>query len=151
MSLPLSGRLTRLDLIAAAADPNPAFEDRARAAENDGLPAQLAPTRTRWFTPSALAENPWCVRYARDLVVRNRLEQWAASSRAPTGLETRPKLADITVPTRVTAGGRDLAYPPELMRTVADDIPGAQFHVIGEAPHMVSLETASQLAALLSE
>ena len=59
-------RLESLTIIASTAWRNEAFSARAEAAERDGLAAQVAPTLTRWFTPQALAENGWAVRYARD-------------------------------------------------------------------------------------
>jgi pimeloyl-ACP methyl ester carboxylesterase len=45
------------------------------------------------------------------------------------------RLGDITAPTLVLAGGRDLQMPPELCRAVAELIPGARFEVMEEEAH----------------
>ncbi|QIS08768.1 hypothetical protein [Nocardia arthritidis] len=62
------------------------------------------------------------------------------------GIDTRTRLGETTVPTRVIASGSDTAYPAERLRPVAAAIPGAQFHVIAYAPHLIALENATQLA-----
>lgn len=142
-------RVSRLDLAATVADPRDAFEQRARSGEADGMAAQVVPTLTRWFTPEALAANGWPVRYARDQIARAAPADWAASLRALATVDTRARLPEITAPTRVIAGELDMSTPPEQVRTIAEDIPGAEFIVIPGATHMVSLQTPDEMADLL--
>lgn len=53
------GRIASLALLAAPDHPVPeAFESRARAAETEGMDAQIAPTLTRWFTPRRSPRTP---------------------------------------------------------------------------------------------
>ncbi|MDA2804035.1 alpha/beta fold hydrolase [Nocardiopsis suaedae] len=143
-------RVARLDLLATVADPKDAFEGRARSGEADGMAAQIAPTLARWFTPETLAENPWAVRYARDRIARTAPADWAANLRALAAVDTRPRLPEITVPTRVVAGGADRSTPADEVRTIADDIPGAEYSVIPGAPHMMALQKPDELAAVLA-
>lgn len=49
--------------------------------------------------------------------------------------DTTERLAEITAPTLVLAGGRDSTTRPELCRAVADRIPGARFEVLEEEAH----------------
>jgi pimeloyl-ACP methyl ester carboxylesterase len=49
--------------------------------------------------------------------------------------DTTDRLPDITAPTLVIAGGRDIQMPPELCRAVAELIPGARFEVMEEEAH----------------
>ena len=42
---------------------------------------------------------------------------------------------DISAPTLVLAGGRDITSRPELCRAVAELIPGARFEVMEEESH----------------
>ncbi|MEV6095983.1 alpha/beta fold hydrolase [Nocardia sp. NPDC051981] len=51
-------RFASLTLAATTDFPFDAFENRARSGETDGMPAQVAPSLTRWFTPEFAAENP---------------------------------------------------------------------------------------------
>jgi len=45
------------------------------------------------------------------------------------------RLPEITAPTLVLAGGRDLQMPPDVCRAVAELIPGARFEVMKEEAH----------------
>jgi pimeloyl-ACP methyl ester carboxylesterase len=49
--------------------------------------------------------------------------------------DTSDRLAEITAPTLVLAGGRDSTSRPELCRAVAERIPGARFEVLKEEAH----------------
>jgi pimeloyl-ACP methyl ester carboxylesterase len=49
--------------------------------------------------------------------------------------DTTDHLAEITAPTLVLAGGRDVTSRPELGRAVAERIPGARFEVMEEEAH----------------
>jgi 3-oxoadipate enol-lactonase len=142
-------RFASVSLLATTDQPSDAFEDRARAAETDGMAAQVAPSLTRWFTPTALAVNAWGVRYARESVLRGSPADWAAAWRAFTHLDVRDALERLAVPTLVLAGEEDASTPPDLMRAIADRIPEATFRVIPGAPHMQTLETPGQVAEAL--
>ena len=49
--------------------------------------------------------------------------------------DTSDRLPDISAPTLVLAGGRDITSRPELCRAVAELIPGARFEVMEEESH----------------
>ena len=51
------------------------------------------------------------------------------------GHDTTDRLLQITAPTLVLAGGRDMTARPELCRAVAELIPGARFEVMEEEAH----------------
>ncbi|HEY8595128.1 MAG TPA: alpha/beta fold hydrolase [Devosiaceae bacterium] len=139
-------RVDRLGIVASTAWNSPAFEGRAVAAETAGMDAQVIPTLTRWFTPAALAENGWGVRFARDRVRRAFVADWAGAWRALAAVDTADRLGQIACPSFVVAGERDPSTPPDLMRELASAIPGASFEVIADGPHMVSLEKPAELA-----
>ncbi|WP_326672317.1 alpha/beta fold hydrolase [Streptomyces sp. NBC_01257] len=144
------GRIASLALLGAPDHPVPeAFESRARAAETEGMDAQIAPTLTRWFTPEALAENTWGVRYARERVRRFDPADWAATWRAYKTLDVRDRLRDLHAPTLVVAGELDAAAPPAFMSGVAGRIPGSVYRELPRAPHMQTLEQPGPLADIL--
>ena len=62
---------------------------------------------------------------------------------------TLDRLGQVTAPTLVIAGGRDLVCPPHLGRAVADAIPGAQFEVWPEAAHQPFQEEPERFNARL--
>ena len=53
-------------------------------------------------------------------------------------------LAGYRVPTLVIAGSDDLLFPPEMMRAVARDIPGADFSLFEGAGHSTYFEMAAR-------
>ncbi|MBM7345316.1 alpha/beta fold hydrolase [Pantoea coffeiphila] len=138
-------RFLTLTIIAATAWAFDAFRQRAGAAEEQGMDAQVAPSLTRWFRPDDLAENGWAVRYARDCVQRAFVTDWNAGWLALAAIETGTRLADIAVPAHIIAGERDASTPPELMQGMLA-IPGASMEVIADAPHMIALTHPEALA-----
>lgn len=143
-------RVDRLDLVATVSTPQPGFVDRGRVAVEQGMGAVLPTTLTRWFTPQGLAVNGPSVRYARGMVQRTDPTTWAASWRALAQVDAQRHLHRLRVPTRVIAGEHDLSTPPATMALIARAIPMATFHVIPDAPHMISLESPAALAQLLA-
>jgi pimeloyl-ACP methyl ester carboxylesterase/uncharacterized protein YciI len=142
-------RVERLALVATVSTPQSSFVERGQAALDRGMGEVLPETLARWFTAMALAANGPAVRYARGLVQRSDPENWAASWSALAQVDTERDLHLVGVPTRVIAGELDPSTPPEAMASMARAIPGATFHVIPNAPHMISLEAPGDLARLL--
>lgn len=138
-------RMRSLTIIASTAWPFDAFAERARAAERDGMSAQVIPSLTRWFRPEDLAQGGWTVRYARDAVERAFVADWVAGWHALATIETGKRLVQIGVPTHVIAGEVDASTPPKLMKRMLE-IPGATYAEIAGAPHMVSLTHPCELA-----
>ncbi len=58
--------------------------------------------------------------------------------------DTTDRLAEITAPTLVLAGGRDPTSRPPLCRAVAEGIPGARFEVMEEESHQPFQEVPDQ-------
>ncbi len=145
------GRFASLSLLATTDTPFPAFAERARIAEQEGMAAQVGPTLIRWFTPTSLAVNGWGARYARERVLRDDVTDWAGAWRAFTDFPVREKFATLTMPTLVVAGGADESTPPELMRGIAQRLPNATFRELPGVRHMLTLEAPDQVAAVLSE
>ena len=66
-------------------------------------------------------------------------------------IDSRPHLKDIRCPTLVVAGRQDAIMPLEVLRELADGIPGARFEVLEDCGHMAPLEKPAEVAALLRE
>lgn len=58
----------------------------------------------------------------------------------------RPRLARIGVPTLVLAGAHERVCPVEAHREIAEEIPGAEFHLIPGAGHFAPLENPDAVA-----
>jgi 3-oxoadipate enol-lactonase len=142
-------RFASLALLATTDHPFDAFEGRARSAETDGMAAQVVPSLTRWFTPSALAVNGWGVRYARERVLRGEVADWAAAWRSFKGLDVQGRLDNLGFRTLVLAGELDASCTPEIMGAVAERIPGAVYKELPGTPHMETLERPELVAQAL--
>jgi 3-oxoadipate enol-lactonase len=137
--------------VATTDQPFASFEERARAVERDGVAAQVAPSLTRWFSPQALAENAWGVRYARESVLRAVPGQVAAAWRAFARLDVAGRLERFTRPSLVVCGGQDASTGPTVMRAMPARIGGSSYVELDGAPHMPTLETPDELAAVLDD
>ena len=144
-------RFASLGLLASTDAPSPVFAERAKAIEEQGLAAQVAPTLIRWFTPLALAANDAGVRYARERLRYDNAEDVAGAWQAFLDFPVREHLAKLTMPTLLLAGGADVSTPPDLVRGVADRLPNATFAELPGAPHMVTLEAGDGVVRTLTE
>ena len=142
-------RLSAVSLVCTTAVSSPVYLQRAKAALAGGMASTADSTLQRWFTPAALAQDAPFVRYARERLLTDDPEDFAAAWRALAGLDTLVRLGEIRVPAKVIAGEVDLSTPPAVMEELAARIPEASFNVVPNGPHMLSLERPQELAALL--
>lgn len=143
-------RVRSLALIATSPwCPTETLDERAESAEASGMEAQVAESIIRWFLPSTIAENGWAVRYAREMVRRDSVEEWAASWRAMARLDVVDRLADIKVPTVAIAGAQDLSSIPAALEAIANGVPRARYVLIDPGTHMMPMEQPETLAASL--
>jgi 3-oxoadipate enol-lactonase len=134
----------------AARSPRDALAARAKAAEKDGMASQVAPSLMRWFLPETIAENRWPVRYARSLVLRARVEEWAAAWRAMAGLDVLDRLPGLAMPALVLAGAQDKSAPAELaMQPIAAALPSAEYRLMDPGSHLMAIEQPDAVAATI--
>ena len=126
-----------------------AMADRGALALEKGMPAVLEPTLQRWFTPEFRARGGDAL--ARESLLTDDPRSWAQAWGAISQLETMPRLAEIKVPTLCIAGEADPAAPPEVVKTIADAIPGAQFAVIPGGSHMFFIEQPEAVAKAIRD
>jgi pimeloyl-ACP methyl ester carboxylesterase len=58
----------------------------------------------------------------------------------PLGLDPDERARRIGVPTLVIGGADDPATPPDIVREIADGVPGAEFAAVQNAAHLVNAE-----------
>jgi len=90
---------------------------------------------------SEVGENP----YAQSV------DAFCRTSEALLYHDTRDRLKEITCPTLVTVGTRDICTPMRLARAIVDTIPGAQFYAIEGGGHMAFVEDPPTFNAVLKD
>lgn len=142
-------RLRSLTLACAPPHALPAFKQRARAAEFEGMTAQLTPTLKRWFSAATIAQDSQAVRYACARLEVMTAADWAASWRALSGFAPTILASDLRC--RLIAGACDRSTPPKVVESLGSFGKDVQLDVIEGGEHMVVLEQPERFAALLAD
>jgi pimeloyl-ACP methyl ester carboxylesterase len=148
-------RVTRVAFLDTSARPDSADQARRRkgliALSRTGsfkgvtprlLPQLLHPDHVE--TPIAQIVMDMAQRIGRDGFIR---QENAILGRP----DSRPDLAAIDVPALVLVGEADVLTPPDLVREIADGIPGARFRMIDKAGHLPPLEQPEAITGALAE
>ncbi len=131
------------------AEGRPAMVERGEAARRGGMASVLETTITRWFSEGFLESE--VVARCRQRLLSDSVTGWAATWRAISELGTEPRLKEITVPTLVLTGEKDVAAPVARARAMAALIPGARLEILSGAPHMAPLEQPAAFNAAVIE
>lgn len=105
------------------------------------------------LVPAEVIEHrPQLVRELRQMMEQTRPETIA---HALAAMRDRPdrteELEKIEVPTLAIVGEKDSITPPQVMKAMAQKIPGAELRVIVGAGHMSNMEQASQVNGIMEQ
>lgn len=125
------------------------WQGRMQQVAAGGLDAVASAIVLRWFGEPFRKRDPVAVRGYETLLRRMPVEGYLASLEALAGADLREQVQNIRVPTLVVAGELDLATPPERVRELALEIPGARFEVLRDASHLMCVEEPQALGRLL--
>jgi 3-oxoadipate enol-lactonase len=146
----------RLDLIRAVVLSNTApkigtremWAERIAIAETQGTGPMADAIMTRWFskgfreTPQV---SPW-----RRMVETTPGAGYAGCSAAIAGTDFYSTTGALRLPALVIAGSEDGSTPPDLVRELADLIPGARYELIRGAGHLPCVEAPQVFGPLLA-
>lgn len=144
-------RVKSLSLLATAAhfSPQETYSDRAARVRCEGLSPMVEGILGRWFTPAFHTAHSDEVAAIRALLQRAKPEGYAIACEAVANLDIRPRLADIRAPTMVIAGEQDPAATPACGEYLQSLVAGAALHVLSPAAHLLNIEQATAVNALL--
>ncbi len=103
------------------------------------------------FSADFIARHPAYFESCVATRVRANATGLTAAMRASAGHDVSDKLANITVPTLVMAGGADNLTPAPAVEAVAQAIPNSQYELFPLAGHMVPVEEPDRFDAVLAE
>lgn len=119
-------------------------------AERD-FPAVIRTLLPKLVAPAHLAEAGISGKIT-EMALATGKEAFARQETAIIGrVDSRPGLKDIRCRTLVVAGDQDQLMPVEVVREIAEGIPGARFEVVKDSGHMTSIEQPEALTRLLRD
>lgn len=123
--------------------------ERAAAVREGGVAAVADAVVARWITPARAETEPELVAKLREMVLGTTTEGYAAACDALSGWDNRADLGRITCPTLVLAGDEDPSTPPEVLREIADGVPGSTFVTLSPAAHVPTVEIPDRVSEAL--
>ncbi|PRY92669.1 3-oxoadipate enol-lactonase [Hasllibacter halocynthiae] len=124
------------------------WQDRIDAVRREGLAAMAPAILERWFAPAFRAGDavpPW-----RRMIETQFAQGYAGTCAAIAGTDLHSVAQDLRLPVLALAGTEDRATPPDLVREMADLIPGSRFELIRGAGHLPCVERPEAFAAALA-
>lgn len=122
---------------------------RIGAVESGGIGSILEPIMSRWFTgPYRTNENADYRGYC-NMLLRQPVEGYAGACAAIRDADFTDVAKRIAVPAHCVVGAEDGSTPPELVRSLADLIPGCGFEIIEGAAHIPCVETPELFIGIL--
>ena len=149
LAVSVPDRVERLIVMASAAqfpDP-PSWKARADRVRAEGTEFLIPSRIGAWVTPGFAESDPEETERLLAMLRRTSREGYAACCETITDFDVRDRLPGITAPTLVIAGADDPATSPDVVRGIADGIPGARFVVVPQASHLVSAEQPDAVTA----
>lgn len=125
------------------------WQDRIAMVETEGLTAMSDAIMERWFAKpfrESTAMLPW-----KRMVETTPAHGYAGCSAAIAGTDFYTTTAALRLPALAIAGDHDGSTPPDLIREMAELIPGARFELIRGTGHLPCVEKPEAYAALLIE
>lgn len=120
--------------------------ERVRAG---GMAAISDDLMARWFSRRFRAEGGDAA--IRAMVERQNPEGYIGGCAAMAGADFITPTSGLRLPTLVTAGSEDRWTPPDLVRDLADLIPGSRFELLRGAGHLPCVDSAPLFAEKLTE
>ncbi len=149
----------RPDLLRAAVFSNTAakigtetsWRDRIATVRAAGIDAIADGILKLWFTRRFHAERADELALWRHMLTRTPVEGYVGCCAALAGTDLRASTAALRLPVLAVVGSDDGSTPPDLVREMAETIPGARFEIIRGAGHIPCVEAPEALAGLLGD
>ncbi|PRQ12390.1 3-oxoadipate enol-lactonase [Corynebacterium sp. 13CS0277] len=124
-----------------------AWEERVRIVLAEGTAAVAQQVASRWFTPS-FGERGYFASF-EDIISHTDRVGYAGAAAALADFDSRAQLATVTRPVLVISAAEDSSTPADVVRELADLIPGAEWASIAGAAHLANIEQQEEFNRLL--
>jgi len=125
------------------------WNQRIDGVTKDGIAPLADAIMQRWFTPAYRSpDNPDFVGYTA-MLTRTPIDGYAGTCAALRDTDYTAQTSGLTLPVLAIVGDQDGSTPPDLVRSTADLIRGAQFRIIPDAGHLPCIEQPQAVANLI--
>ena len=125
------------------------WQDRIAQVRAAGSVAVLAEaTAARWFGRAAGGD---LARHWQARLAACDPEGWSLAAGAVAGADLYTPTAGLRLPVLCLAGANDGSTPPDMVRELADLIPGAEFRLIRGAGHLPMLDQPQAMAQAVTD
>jgi 3-oxoadipate enol-lactonase len=122
------------------AEAKPAWQDRIRIAESEGMEPLVEPTLARWFTePFRKSRNDVTDRVAT-MIRTTPPAGYAGCCHAISGLDLTDRLHAIKMPVIAIVGEDDPGTPVAAHKVIHERIAGSRLEIIPKAAHLANME-----------
>lgn len=125
------------------------WQERIGMVQIQGLAAMSGSIMERWFSRKFRESGP--IAPWQRMVETTPPEGYAGVCAAIAGADFITPTSGLRLPAMIIAGSEDGATPPDLVRDLADLIPGARFELMRGAGHLPCAEQPEAYAALLTD
>ncbi|WP_051047340.1 3-oxoadipate enol-lactonase [Nocardia asiatica] len=146
-------RVHTLSLLCTAAKfgHSSAWVERAAVVRRDGIASLATSVVGRWFTAEFASTHPQVAQECSAMVKATDDEGYAACCEALSEWDSRVDLSTVQAPTLLIAGTQDPATTPADLAVIAERVPRATLHVLNPGAHLVSIEQADRVTALIRD
>ena len=127
------------------------WQTRMTAIRAGGIGALAGPILERWFSPAFHRHSPDELAGWRNMLLRTPLEGYLGTCAAIRDADLTEQARRLDLPALCVVGDQDGATPPDLVRSLAELIPGARFAEIPGAGHLPCIEAPAFLGGLMME
>jgi 3-oxoadipate enol-lactonase len=126
-----------------------AWAERARQAEEGGLPLLVDFQLARWFGDGFRQQRPDVVQQLAQVFVQNDVSCYVAACNMLGAFDLREPIRGIRAPTAVIVGEEDYATPVTMARQLHEAILGSSLDILPATRHLSPLERPVEIAAIL--
>lgn len=127
------------------------WNTRIATVESKGIQAIADAVLKLWFTPAFHTDRIAELDGYWNMMTRQAVAGYVGTCAAVRDADFTEVAQAIAVPTLCVVGDQDGSTPPDLVRWLAELIPGARFEIIRDAGHIPCVEQPGALTALIRE
>jgi 3-oxoadipate enol-lactonase len=122
------------------AEMKPAWQDRIRTAESQGMEPLVEPTLSRWFTEPFRNNRKDVVAKVATMIRNTPPAGYAGCCHAISGLDLTDRISAIKMPTIAIVGEDDPGTPVAAHKVIHERIAGSRLEILPKAAHLSNME-----------